>query len=217
MRLKDKLPNFSFELELWNKGYEYVIGLDEVGRGAFAGPVVAAGVIFPKKCKVFDKRINDSKKLLPNLRTILSEIIKNNTLCFSVQEISVSCINKDGIGKATNKAFRKVVIHLQQQLKRKQIAALIDGFHIKYIRGIPIASQKAIIKGDSKSVSIAAASILAKVYRDGLMEQLDRKFPEYGFAKHKGYGTANHQKAIFEFGLSKLHRRSFRLEKFLPK
>lgn len=213
-------------------GYEYVIGVDEVGRGAFAGPVTAGAVIF-KKSSLFKNsvlaKINDSKLLNPKIRTILSGEIKRKALFYSTSTIGVSAINKVGIGKVTQMAMRKVVGSIMYQVestKRKdrntkyilqntKYYTLVDGFHIKYLTGIGLKNQKGIIKGDRKSVSIAAASIIAKVYRDNLMKNLDKKYPGYKFSKNKGYGTKEHREALKKYGLSKIHRQSFNLSKFI--
>lgn len=200
-------PTLDFEKELWISGYNYICGIDEVGRGCFAGPVVVGAVIFPKNLNLISGVV-DSKLLKPRQREKLAEEIKNKAASWAVCEVKVSVINKLGIGKATQVAFRKVI----KLLDKKADFVLIDAFYIKHFNR---KSQKAIIKGDQKCFSIAAASIIAKVYRDKLMKGLHKKYPEYGFAKHKGYGTKLHQTAIREYGLTKIHRTSFNLHKFL--
>lgn len=211
------LPNFTEESKLWNKGYKYVIGVDEVGRGAFAGPVCVAAVIFKCETEEITKLgINDSKLLKPLKRSHLSKIIKKTCLHYSIATVGVSKINKDGIGKATQTAFRMAIKNVIKQAKTDQeFFLLIDGFAVKNINGIGLKNQKPIIKGDRSSISIAAASIIAKVYRDSIMENLSKKYKEYGFEKHKGYGTLEHRAAIKKHGLSKIHRTSFKLSKFL--
>lgn len=209
-------PTFKEELKIWGRGYKYVVGLDEVGRGAFAGPVVVGAVIFGKSIdKNLISEINDSKLLKPRKRKELIKIIKENSIYSSGISVSVSIINRSGIGKATQIAFRRVVKQIQDKFKGKKLFVLVDGFHIRYLRGIGLKNQKAIIKGDQKSFSIAAASIVAKVYRDRLMKTLGKKYPEYGFSQNKGYGTKKHQEALKKYGLSKIHRKSFNLSKFL--
>lgn len=203
----DKKPSLKEEKALWKKGYKYVVGIDEVGRGAFAGPVVAGAVIFPLDLRFLDG-VNDSKLLKPRQREFLSQIIKKEAHCFSIAEISVHAINKYGVGKATQMAFRKAI----KLLRVKPDYLLIDAF---YVRNMNRKNQKAIKKGDQKSVSIAAASIIAKVHRDKIMKKLGAKYPQYKLAKNKGYGTKEHQKALKKFGLSKFHRTSFNLSKFL--
>lgn len=197
-------PTLDIEKNLWKKGYVKVCGIDEVGRGSFAGSVVAGAVIF-KDSKI-PEGINDSKLLKPRQREKLDKKIKRVALSWAVCEISVSLINKLGIAKATQMAFRKAVKTLSPDY------ILIDAFYIKHLNR---KKQKAIIKGDQICASISAASIIAKVYRDGLMTELHDKYPEYGFDKHKGYGTKDHRDAIKIHGLCPLHRKSFNLQKFL--
>lgn len=206
------LPTFNEEHLLWQKGFTQIAGIDEVGRGAFAGPVVVAAVIFAQNYKFFNSllnEINDSKKLSSKKRTILAKSIKEEALCFAIQEGSLDTINSVGIGKATQQAFLEVT----KQLCHTPDFFLIDAF---YIDRLDKAKQKPIIHGDSLSISIAAASIIAKVYRDELMDTLHMDHPNYFFNQNKGYGTSLHRGKIKEFGLSPLHRTSFSLEKFLP-
>lgn len=210
-------PTLYEEKRLWNKKFKYVIGVDEVGRGSFAGPVVAAAVVFKKdieKNKVITQQVNDSKLLSLEKRTRLDKKIRLASLLFSIASVEVKIINKYGIGKATAKAMRKAISNLISGKSSRDFFVIIDGFHIKYIRSLGLKYQKAIIKGDRKSISIAAASIIAKVYRDKLMIKLDKQYPKYSFAKNKGYGTKQHQNAIKQFGLCEIHRRSFDLKKY---
>ena len=195
------------ESALWQQGKLFICGIDEVGRGCFAGPVVVGAVVFSPN-SLIPKGIADSKLLRPKQREELAKAIQESAVCWAVAETSVSWINKVGIAKATQMAFRKVV----KLLKKSPDYLLIDAFYIKHLNR---KKQLAIKKGDRDCVSIAAASIIAKVYRDKLMEKLDASFPQYGFAKHKGYGTKLHQGAIKKYGLSRLHRKSFNLSKFL--
>ncbi len=201
------LPTFNEERSLWKKDYSFISGIDEVGRGSFAGPLVTAAVIFPKN---YNNRhgINDSKLLTPKQREEQSNIIKQVAMCFSISTISVSVINKVGIEKATQMGFRKSI----KELSVMPDYVLIDAFKIKQFAN---TKQKAIIKGDRISVSIAAASIIAKVYRDSLMNTLHEKLPQYDFQNNKGYGTNFHRKAIYELGLTKWHRTSFNLSKYI--
>lgn len=207
MKQMNKKPTFKEEKALWKKGYKYVVGVDEVGRGAFAGPVVAGAVVFPRDFSSIDG-INDSKLLKPRRREFLSQIIKKEAYCFSIAEVPVHTLNKCGIGKATQLAFRKAI----KSLIIKPDYILIDAFYIKHMNR---KNQKPIKKGDQKSISIAAASIIAKVHRDKIMKKLSVKYPQYRFAKNKGYGTREHQKALKKFGLSKIHRTSFNLSRFI--
>lgn len=200
-------PTLNIEKKLWKEGYLLVCGLDEVGRGCFAGPVCVGAVIFPKDCLLIDG-VADSKLLKPRKRQRLAEEIKKIAISCAVAEISVSVINKVGIGKATQMAFRKAI----KSLEKRPDFVLIDAFYIKHFNR---KHQKPIKDGDALCASISAASIIAKVYRDKLMKKLSRKYPRYGFSKHKGYGTKFHQQMIKKYGLSKIHRKSFNLEKFL--
>lgn len=195
------------EKKLWHKGFKLVCGVDEVGRGSFAGPVVVGAVIFPPNV-ILPEGLADSKLLKPRQREQLAIRIKNQALCGAVAKIGVAAINRVGIGNATHMAFRKAIRLLEQ----KPDFVLIDAFYIKHLNR---KKQQLIKDGDKICASIAAASILAKVYRDKLMKKLHRKYPDYGFARHKGYGTKFHQQALAKYGLSELHRRSFNLEKFL--
>lgn len=208
-------PSFEEEIKLWNNGIEFVIGIDEVGRGAFAGPIVGAGVVYrPNFKSSFLDKINDSKLLKPKLREELSILIKQNSV-WSIESVDISYINKYGIGKANIAVFRKVLRSLLLRFEaNKDYFILIDGFHGKYLPG-GIKKQKAIVKGDRKSLSIASASIIAKVYRDNLMKEAGDDFPNYNFGQNKGYGTKKHREAIRLNGLCGLHRTSFNLSKFL--
>lgn len=198
------------EWKLWQKGYRLICGVDEVGRGCFAGPVVAGAVVFSQDCQI-PGGIADSKLLKPRQRQRLAAQIKKCALSWAVGEIPVRDINRFGVGRANQMAFRKAV----RSLAKKPDFVLVDAFYIRHLQGLGRKNQRAIIKGDRTSISIAAASIIAKVYRDNLMKKLAKKYPLYGFAKHKGYGTKDHQEAIRQYGLTPLHRRSFKLEKFL--
>ncbi|HSX40689.1 MAG TPA: ribonuclease HII [Candidatus Saccharimonadales bacterium] len=207
-------PDFSFEKNLWDSGY-LVIGADEVGRGAFAGPVVTAAVVFPKNFVIKDKRlseINDSKLLSAQKREMLAKLIKEHALFYEIVSVNVGIINRVGIGKATHMAFRKAVKDICKN--NTSCYLLIDGFYVKYVKTLGLKKQKAIIKGDRKSISIAAASIIAKVYRDDLMRKLHKKHPQYQFGENKGYGTKEHRNALKTYGLCPLHRTSFSLNKF---
>ena len=200
-------PTFHHEQKFWSQGLQYIAGVDEVGRGCFAGPVVAAAVILPSDFSATDK-INDSKKLSPKIRLELAEIIKKHAIAFSIVEVSVAVINKKGIGKAAQQAFVNAINGLS--IKPEHI--LIDAF---IINALQKTNQTAIIHGDNLSISIAAASIIAKVYRDALMEQLHKEYEVYDFLTNKGYGTKKHRDAIGKHGLCDLHRTSFNLAKFL--
>lgn len=199
-------PSLDEEDKLWKQGFSLVCGLDEVGKGSFAGPVVVGAVIFPKDV-ILPKDLADSKLLTPKKREELSKEIKEIALEWKIAEGSVEIINQVGIGKATGLAFKQAVDSLNSW-----DYCLIDAF---YIDGLDKLKQKPIKNGDKICASISAASIIAKVYRDDLMVKLGGEYPNYNFAKHKGYGTKEHQQAIKKYGLCSLHRTSFDLEKFL--
>jgi ribonuclease HII len=197
-----QFPDFSYEVPLLEEGY-FPVGIDEVGRGAFARPVCVGGAAFPSLSKsdqadLLKLGINDSKKLSPLKRENLAKILKE--VCkFELSFIDVDTINEIGIGKATYMGMQEVADKLSKKLNNPYF--LIDAFTIpgNY-------NQKGIIRGDSLSISIASASIIAKVERDRLMEQLSAKFPNYGFEKHKGYGTQFHRNEIKKHGMTKQHR-----------
>jgi len=193
-------PNLDVEKELWGQGNRFIAGVDEAGRGAWAGPVVAAAVILPQGVEI-PPGLRDSKLLTPKKREELSEQIKEIAVSFSVGEIPVSTIEKKGIAVAAQMAMRKAL----RNLKPSPDFVLVDYFTLKYFKK---SSQRAIKKGDVYCASIAAASILAKVFRDRLMRELDHhpEFKVYQFGKHKGYGTKLHQEAIAKFGVCRIHR-----------
>ena len=204
--LKQLQPNFSFEKALWKKGYKFIAGVDEVGRGCFAGPVVAGCVVFSHKpYKLGNIRVDDSKKLSLKQRREASFWIKENALVWGIGEASVSLINRIGMGKATKVAFRRAI----KAVNKKLDFLLIDAFYIPYVRGLKRKNQKAIVDGDEKSLTIAAASIIAKIYRDSLMKKLSSKHPKYGWERNKGYGTKEHLGALRKYGLTRHHRKQF--------
>ncbi|NMS88737.1 ribonuclease HII [Clostridioides difficile] len=188
-----------FEHEGYNKGYLYIGGIDEAGRGPLAGPVVASVVVFKKDTKI--EGVNDSKKLSEAKRDELFEVIKKEALDYGIGIVNNEEIDEFNILNATYMAMKKAI----NCLKQAPDYLLVDAATIP---GIDIA-QNPIVKGDSKSISIAAASILAKVTRDSIMYQYDRVYPEYGFKSHKGYGTKEHYEAIEKHGITPIHRKSF--------
>ena len=190
----------SFEQELWDQGIQYVAGVDEAGRGPLAGPVVAAAVIFPKN-QVLVPEINDSKKLSEKARKLALAIIKESAMAIGIGIIPPEIIDNVNILQATFLAMKEAIFELSQQPD----FVLIDGKSGPQI-DLP---YKMLVKGDSRSMSIAAASIVAKVTRDEIMYKEHEKYPMYGFAQHKGYPTKAHIQAIREFGHISLHRKSF--------
>ena len=191
-----------FERSAREKGYKVIGGIDEAGRGALAGPVVAAAVVFPPDYENQD--IRDSKQLSPRKREILFEVIKGDALCVGLGVVEAQIIDAVNILRATLMAMKDAVL----ELSLPPDYLLIDG-----INRIPLSTgQETIIKGDSLSVSVAAASIIAKVSRDKIMEIYHRQFPQYNFLSNKGYGTGEHREAIKKNGYCKIHRRSFHLK-----
>ena len=220
-KLKKVLPDFRYEKSFWKRGY-YVIGVDEVGRGALAGPLTVGAVcfnnIFLNSVNEIEKLgINDSKKLSAAKREILAKIIKSSALGHATVSINPAIINRVGIVKATQMAIRGSIKKLINKLANSVINRqrnsnyflLLDAFYVKYIKNIGLKNQLAIVKGDQKSISIAAASIIAKVERDHTMIKLDHKYPIYLWKRNKGYGTKKHINAIKKFGKSTLHRDLF--------
>lgn len=188
------------EYERKYEGYSIVCGIDEAGRGPLAGPVVAAAAVLPMDATIF--WLNDSKKLSEKRREELFQEIQEKAVTYGVGVVSPAVIDEINILKATYEAMRQAVSALSSEPDILLNDAVI-------IPGIDEKKQVKIIKGDAKSVSIAAASILAKVTRDRMMGEYDKLYPEYGFAQHKGYGTKAHMDAIREFGVCPIHRRSF--------
>lgn len=188
-----------FENEGYENGYLYIGGIDEAGRGPLAGPVVAAVVVFKPNTKI--EGINDSKKLSEAKRDELFDIIKEQALDYGIGIVNNSEIDEFNILQATYMAMKKAI----NCLEKAPDYLLIDAATIPGVD----TPQKPIIKGDSKSISIAAASILAKVTRDSIMYQYDEMYPEYGFKSHKGYGTKEHYEAIERHGITPIHRKSF--------
>ena len=182
-----------------NEAYLHICGIDEAGRGPLAGPVVAAAVILPKDVPFF--YLNDSKKLSEKRREALFEELQEKAVAIGVGSVSEEVIDEINILQATLLAMRKAL----DALSPPADLALVDALTLPELK-IP---QISIIKGDAKSISIAAASVIAKVTRDRVMKEMDALYPEYGFAKHKGYGTAAHIAALKKYGPCRIHRRSF--------
>jgi len=203
LSLLPPFPDLQFENEIWDAGFASIAGIDEAGRGALAGPVYAGAVMLPNNLEI-QKRldgVNDSKKLSLKKREYFYKIIKDVAISVAVGKASAKEIDKIGIVPATHLAARRALTKLTDSYEH----LLVDAFTLTKVD----TPQTVLIKGDARSLSIACASILAKVSRDRAMIKLDSKFPQYGFAKHKGYGTKVHRKAIEEIGGCKVHRTTF--------
>lgn len=216
-----RFPSFKSELECFKKGYELVIGCDEAGRGPVAGPVVAAAcVLNPESIGRYRSknkwyvRVRDSKMINGEEREILEKEILEHCRAYGVGIVSEKDIDKINIHNASLLAMRRAVQELLGKIKNKsqRIFLFLDGrFPLPDKGGWEgfKLEQKNVIDGDAKILSISAASIIAKVHRDAIMKRLDGKFPSYGFARHKGYNTREHQRALSKFGPAKVHRKSF--------
>ncbi|MBR6700611.1 MAG: ribonuclease HII [Firmicutes bacterium] len=194
----------AYEKDLYSKGVKYIAGIDEVGRGPLAGPVVAAAVILPEEFDVIG--INDSKKLSEKKRDELFDVIKEKALAYSFGVVDNEVIDEINILEATKKAMKEAVMRLGIEPDH----LLIDAVKLADV-DIP---QTSIIKGDEKSISVAAASILAKVTRDRMMVEYSEEYPHYAFEKNKGYGTKAHYEGIEKAGICPIHRKTF-LKKIL--
>ncbi|MCD6245835.1 ribonuclease HII [candidate division WOR-3 bacterium] len=188
------------ERKLWERNIRFVAGIDEVGRGPLAGPVVAASVVLPYG-KIFEG-IDDSKKLSPDKREEMFHLIIENAVSIGIGYVDSMVIDKVNILRATLEAMKRAICNMNIVPDY----LLIDGTY--KLDGVPIF-QNTVVKGDSKSQCIAAASIVAKVYRDRLMEGYDIEYPMYNFSKNKGYGTREHIEALMKYGPCKIHRFSF--------
>ncbi|WP_372519882.1 ribonuclease HII [Candidatus Ruminimicrobiellum ovillum] len=195
-----KISLFEFDKDFYNKGLQFVSGVDEAGRGPLAGPVVAAAVILHKD--IFIDGVNDSKKLTEKKRKVLFEEIKQKAFSYGIGIVDAKTIDEINILQATFLAMRKAL----EQLSVKPDLVLVDGNHT-----IPNLQnkQQAIVSGDAKSACIACASILAKVTRDNMMYEYAKQYPQYNFEKHKGYGTKAHIEAIEKYGPCPIHRMTF--------
>lgn len=204
-------PNINEEIELWSRGY-LIIGIDEVGRGALSGPVYAGSICLKPiqnrriKEELLNLGIDDSKKLSPKARLRIEKLLPSYSLGISIGSASVYEINRRGIVYATALAIRRSVAKLRKILPATKLFGLLDAFYINYVAGLPIKRQKAIIKGDEKCLSIAAASIVAKVARDSYMSKISHGFKVYKWDKNKGYGTKEHLGALVKYGPTNLHR-----------
>jgi ribonuclease HII len=206
-----KAPGLTWERRAWTAGKSVVAGVDEVGRGAWAGPLVAAAIALPREpqararlTRAFNHAhasVRDSKQLKVCQRELIARVLLDLNIPYAIVEISVLEIDATGVGTANRAALRQAALALDPLPEH----VLVDAFPLDDLG----CSHDAIIRGDSASTSIALASIVAKVHRDALMTRLDEQYPEYGFAAHKGYGTAAHRQAIDRFGITCHHRTSF--------
>ena len=203
MKTEIKVDMYKYEKELRARGYTAIAGVDEAGRGPLAGSVFAAAVILPEDEII--EGLNDSKKLTDKKRRELYDVITAEAVAYGIALIDEKTIDEINILQATYRAMEQAVSRLTKQPDM----VLVDGNRAPELP----AAIKTVVKGDSLSASIAAASILAKVTRDRLMEELDEAYPQYGFAVHKGYGTKRHYEALREYGPSPIHRMTF-LKKF---
>ena len=193
---------YKYEKELWNKNIKYIGGVDEVGRGPLIGPVVTACVVLSEDFRL--DGLTDSKKLTEKKREELFDYIINNCIAYGIGECSPEEIDKYNILEATKIAMKKAINKVKKQINLEYV--LIDG-NMKFDLDIPYLS---IVKGDSKSISIAAASVVAKVTRDRMLIELDKKYPMYGYKDHKGYPTKKHIEAIYKYGLIDGYRKTFK-------
>lgn len=195
----EKKPKIEYETQMQSKGYKLIAGVDEVGRGPLAGPVCCACVIMPLDDLI--DGVDDSKKLSEKKREVLFEKIKEKAICYNIEFVSEQEIDQINILEATKKCMAKAI----NNMSKTPDIVLVDA-----VKNLDTKVETySIIHGDALSYNIAAASILAKVTRDKLMVELSKKYPEYGFEKHKGYGTKQHVEAIKKYGILPIHRKSF--------
>lgn len=207
---KSRWPSFEIEKNLWDSEHTLVCGIDEVGRGSWAGPMVAGAVVFlentiknKKNAKVLEE-VNDSKKISPKRREVLAQTIINVADFWGIGIVSSLKIDQIGLTRANVLAMELAV----KNLNVKPEYFIIDGN--MRIESLILSPNKSIVRGDSISITIAAASIIAKVYRDSLISNVGELYPKYQFWKNKGYGTIKHERAIRKHGILSIHRRSFR-------
>jgi ribonuclease HII len=196
----DNMDLWEYENKLYKQGINYIGGVDEVGRGPLVGPVVAACCVLPKDFVL--EGLTDSKKLSEKKRNVFFDYIKDNCICYGIGIVEPEIIDEVNIYQATKIAMKQAISKVEEQIDLEHV--LIDAMPLDL--DIPTTS---IIKGDSKSISIAAASVLAKVTRDSMMYELDKKYPQYGYASHKGYPTKKHLEAIHKYGLIDGYRKTY--------
>lgn len=199
----EDLDLLKYEKELYKEGYELIAGTDEAGRGPLCGPVVAAAVIFPKNYKL--EGLNDSKQLSEKKRDKYFEIIKKDAISYGIGIVDAKTIDEINIYEASRKAMLEAISKLD----------VTPDFVLTDAMPLPMDNSKAIIHGDALSLSIAAASVLAKVTRDEIMYELDKKYPEYGFKSHKGYPTKKHLENIKKYGILDNYRLTYKPVKAL--
>ncbi|MEG0266649.1 MAG: ribonuclease HII [Bacilli bacterium] len=192
---------YQYERELYDEGIEFIGGVDEVGRGPLIGPVVAACCVLPKDFIL--EGLTDSKKLSEKKRDIFYDYIIENCLAYGISSVSPEEIDSINIYEASRKAMMKSIKKVSKQINLEHV--LVDAMPLKDLK----IKSTSIIKGDAKSISIAAASVLAKVTRDKMMYKLDKKYPQYGYGKHKGYPTKMHLEAINKYGLIEGYRKTY--------
>ena len=196
----DNMDLWEYENKLYKQGINYIGGVDEVGRGPLVGPVVAACCVLPKDFVL--EGLTDSKKLSEKKRNVFFDYIKDNCICYGIGIVEPEIIDEVNIYQATKIAMKQAISKVEEQIDLEHV--LIDAMPLDL--DIPTTS---IIKGDSKSISIAAASVLAKVTRDSMMYELDKKYPQYGYASHEGYPTKKHLEAIHKYGLIEGYRKTY--------
>lgn len=194
------MPHLVYESDAWRAGYPLIAGIDEAGRGPLAGPVIAAAVILPENVTL--EGVRDSKRMTPRAREEAFFLIEKRAISIALAVVSPSEIDQINILQATRKAMKQAVLHLHTQPD----FLLIDGTHPV---DLPI-QQRCIVRGDQQCLSISAASVLAKVYRDRMMRSYHELYPRYGFSSNKGYGTRGHLEAIMRYGPCSIHRLTFR-------
>lgn len=202
------MADLSLEQKLWRTGWSHIIGVDEAGRGPWAGPVVAGAVLVTDKCQIVEG-VNDSKKLSEKKREKLYREIISKATAFGVGIADANEIDRMGLAKALNNAMYIAINHIIEQIEETspKVHLIIDGGNIRKVGDFECTR---VDKGDMLHYSVAAASVLAKVTRDRMMVELSAKYCGYGFEKHKGYGTALHMDALGRLGVTEIHRKSFK-------
>ncbi|MCA9374793.1 ribonuclease HII [Candidatus Dojkabacteria bacterium] len=199
-------PTLKLESRLWKSGYQYIVGVDEAGRGPWAGPVTAGAVVVSSRDQVVET-VCDSKKMTNRAREESYKAILNKSLAWGVGVIGSNQIDSIGIQEAVKKAMKIAINEVEKRLGKRVDYIISDGINVLLIDGYPMEKIKA---GDTYHYSIAAASVVAKVTRDRLMVQYAQQFPQYGFENHFGYGTRVHREALMRYGMCEIHRKSYK-------